>query len=338
MYCPGCRNRISDMSAECPVCGLKLRNVRTSHSPVDYEYDVYSRERRKPSASPGKFYTSLFLLVIVLALSRSAWYKLIAPPPQKIESPHEYTSQNSEALEVPLTEQEVLPQVTNAKDVTVPAPTVTEERPTIPATEEIIEPPAVQTEAPSSNSQIGSVLRSAGEVRIRSGPSTSYEDIGRLKGGTPIRIYEQQQEASGRWWGRMDDGWVCMDYIVFGEDSSVAPPNSNSEMNGSNSIIGIYGGDSGSVKIGYNEYDGSYFAQIEIIRLTSLELDGYFDTNTRTLYLSGRDVVICDEWSSIDIALTFDAYSENMTLVVDHSTNEMLPVGYAEVYTRAWNE
>lgn len=190
----------------------------------------------------------------------------------------------------------------------------------------------------SDNPQFGSVLRSAGEIRIRSGPSTSYADIGRLKGGTQVTIYEQQQEASGRWWGRMDDGWVCMDYIVFGEDTSVAPPNFNSGVSGSNSIVGIYGGDSGSVKIGYNDYNGSYFAQIEIIRLASFELDGYFDTNSRVLYLSGKDVVICDEWSSIDIALTFDINANNMTLAVEHSTNGMLPVGYSEVYTRARNE
>lgn len=82
--------------------------------------------------------------------------------------------------------------------------------------QELPTPPNTQ-----ATSKFGSVLRSAGE--IRSGPSTSYEDIGRLKGGTPVTIYEQQQEASGRWWGRMDDGWVCMDYIVFGEDNSVAP-------------------------------------------------------------------------------------------------------------------
>lgn len=189
-----------------------------------------------------------------------------------------------------------------------------------------------------NNQKFGSVLRSAGEIRIRSGPSTSYEDIGRLKGGTPVTIYEQQQETSGRWWGRMDDGWVCMDYIVFGEDTSVAPNYAEEEISVNNNFVGIYGGKTGSVRLGYNESDSTYFAQIDIINLASMELTGFYDQERQRLNLWGTNVVILGEYATIDVSIYFDASAYNMTLVVDSSTHEYLPEGETLYFTKAPNE
>lgn len=189
-----------------------------------------------------------------------------------------------------------------------------------------------------NNQKFGSVLRSAGEIRIRSGPSTSYEDIGRLKGGTPVTIYEQQEETSGRWWGRMDDGWVCMDYIVFGEDTSVAPNYAEEEISVNNNFVGIYGGKTGSVRLGYNESDSTYFAQIDIINLASMELTGFYDQERQRLNLWGTNVVILGEYATIDVSIYFDASAYNMTLVVDSSTHEYLPEGETLYFTKAPNE
>lgn len=70
--------------------------------------------------------------------------------------------------------------------------------------------------------QTGTVLRSAGELRIRSGAGTNYSEVGRLKGGDPVTIYEQKT-VNGMTWGNIGGGWVSMNYIVFGEDTSQAP-------------------------------------------------------------------------------------------------------------------
>lgn len=80
--------------------------------------------------------------------------------------------------------------------------------------------PTSEPAAPTE--QIGTVLRSAGELRIRSGAGTNYSEIGRLKGGDPVTIYEQKT-VNGMTWGNIGGGWVSMDYIVFGEDTSLAP-------------------------------------------------------------------------------------------------------------------
>ena len=49
-------------------------------------------------------------------------------------------------------------------------------------------------------------------LRIRKGPGTSYAEVGALAAGTPVEIYEQVAHGS-QIWGRIDRGWICMDYV-----------------------------------------------------------------------------------------------------------------------------
>ena len=64
------------------------------------------------------------------------------------------------------------------------------------------------------------VKLSAGELRIRSGPDTSYSEVGRLYGGEILTVTELQQ-TGGTQWGRIPQGWICMDYVdtVYGTQS-----------------------------------------------------------------------------------------------------------------------
>ncbi len=57
------------------------------------------------------------------------------------------------------------------------------------------------------------------ELKIRSGPGTEYEEVGRLREGTQVVILEISNSGN-REWGRTDRGWVCMDYIQEGEPSA----------------------------------------------------------------------------------------------------------------------
>lgn len=61
------------------------------------------------------------------------------------------------------------------------------------------------------------VKLSVGELRIRSGPDTSYIEVGRLYGGEILTVTELQQ-TGGTQWGRISQGWICMDYVdtVYG--------------------------------------------------------------------------------------------------------------------------
>ena len=66
--------------------------------------------------------------------------------------------------------------------------------------------------------QVGYVNADGG-LRIRSGPGTGYDEVGRLPNGEAVTIYEIQSEGN-RDWGRIDGGWICMDYIVYEKPST----------------------------------------------------------------------------------------------------------------------
>lgn len=72
----------------------------------------------------------------------------------------------------------------------------------------------IATEPPSST-VTGYVIESSGGLKIRSGPGTSYLEVGRLAPNEQVSIYEQMYGESYMW-GRIDRGWVCMDYITIG--------------------------------------------------------------------------------------------------------------------------
>lgn len=52
-------------------------------------------------------------------------------------------------------------------------------------------------------------------VNIRSGPGTGYGAVGSLTAGQEIEIFAQF-EVDGTYWGCMNKGWVCMDYVGVG--------------------------------------------------------------------------------------------------------------------------
>ena len=54
---------------------------------------------------------------------------------------------------------------------------------------------------------------------IRGGAGTSYPSVGFLFNGNQVEILEQKT-AEGRTWGRISNGWVCMEYITTGNASA----------------------------------------------------------------------------------------------------------------------
>lgn len=78
--------------------------------------------------------------------------------------------------------------------------------------------PVMEETTPSTRT--GTVLRSAGELNVRSGAGTNYSKIGLLRGGEAVTIYEETTVGETVW-GNIGYGWVSMDYIVFGIDTSM---------------------------------------------------------------------------------------------------------------------
>ena len=56
------------------------------------------------------------------------------------------------------------------------------------------------------------VVINTNALRVRSGAGTNNAQIGTLNMGTIVIVYEQTT-VSGTPWGRIDQGWVCLDYI-----------------------------------------------------------------------------------------------------------------------------
>ena len=56
-------------------------------------------------------------------------------------------------------------------------------------------------------------------LRVRSGPSTSYAIAGYLSNNTTVEILEQKTVGSTLW-GRIDKGWISLDYVVLDGQAS----------------------------------------------------------------------------------------------------------------------
>lgn len=53
-------------------------------------------------------------------------------------------------------------------------------------------------------------------LAIRSGPGTTYSATGSLRNGSQVEVLEQKYTGSTAW-GKISQGWICLDYVVFGD-------------------------------------------------------------------------------------------------------------------------
>lgn len=82
----------------------------------------------------------------------------------------------------------------------------------------------------STDPQTGTVRWSSTGLRVRSGPSTSYPIIRTLEPGTTVTITEQEY-ADDTYWGRIEDGWICMDYVDLGAQPAQPTDSSSTSVN-----------------------------------------------------------------------------------------------------------
>ena len=93
-------------------------------------------------------------------------------------------------------------------------------------------------EKPSDSKEtVKGTIQVDSSLRVRSGAGTSYSIVAYLSSGTRVEILEQTT-VSGTAWGKIDKGWICMDYVKLdtansGSESNAG--NSNTNENGNNS-------------------------------------------------------------------------------------------------------
>lgn len=77
----------------------------------------------------------------------------------------------------------------------------------------------------TTSTQVAGTVTGSGDLRIRKGPGVTYAVAGFLAPGTKVTILEQKTVDSVTW-GKIDKGWVSMDYISTSEDTgNVSTPN-----------------------------------------------------------------------------------------------------------------
>ena len=88
-------------------------------------------------------------------------------------------------------------------------------------------PPATQpdsdnnTNTPEPIIAVGTV-KQCGLLRIRSGPGTSYPQVGNLTEGTYVEITQRQMVGAAEW-GKIDKGWICLTYVQLHEQKEETP-------------------------------------------------------------------------------------------------------------------
>ena len=180
---------------------------------------------QKQTGRDMKVYVILAVAVVVLGISLIVVYKArekSAVRSQELENHPSMTIQEeigeTSLVAISITEAPI--ETTKAKEET-----------TLPTTKPTQHTEATQLETESTKpaARTGTVLRSAGELNVRSGAGIDYSKIGILRGGEAVTIYEEKTVGETVW-GNIGYGWVSMDYIVFGTDTSADPTNAGSAI------------------------------------------------------------------------------------------------------------
>ena len=68
-------------------------------------------------------------------------------------------------------------------------------------------------------------------VNVRKGPSTNYTILARAVAGRQVEIYQTKWVGSSQW-GRMTNGWICMDYVSLSSDSQSGSGSTDTQISG----------------------------------------------------------------------------------------------------------
>lgn len=104
-----------------------------------------------------------------------------------------------------------------------PAETTTE--PTEETTEAVTEPTEEAT-APTEPEGVPGVVANTSWLNVRKAPGAGSERVTQLGRGTKVTVYETVT-VDGTLWGRIDEGWVSMEYIKL--DGDIPAPTENRE-------------------------------------------------------------------------------------------------------------
>ena len=68
-------------------------------------------------------------------------------------------------------------------------------------------------------------------VNVRKGPGTNYTILARAVAGSQVEIYQTKWVGASQW-GRMTNGWICMDYVSLSSDSQSGSGGTDTQISG----------------------------------------------------------------------------------------------------------
>ncbi len=79
---------------------------------------------------------------------------------------------------------------------------------------------SIESASSTGKGVMGTIARCFAAVNVRSAPGTGNALINKIAVGTRVEVFETR-EYSGQLWGRVAQGWICMDYVLL--DSELPP-------------------------------------------------------------------------------------------------------------------
>jgi len=77
---------------------------------------------------------------------------------------------------------------------------------------------------------LGIVANTYTGVNVRTGAGTGNAQVGKILAGTTVEILEVKQVGAAKW-GRVAQGWICMDYVTMVKNYPIAGSNTNTNTN-----------------------------------------------------------------------------------------------------------
>ena len=136
--------------------------------------------------------------------------------------------------------------------------------------------------APSGGTVINGTIIVNTKLNIRAGAGTNNAIVGTLKGGAKVQITEKKT-VSGRAWGKISNGWICMDYVRVDSDAS-----GNTGSGGSASAGNNNSGSTGTAANATITAGGKL--RIRSGPGTSFTISGYIADHTRVQILEQKTV------------------------------------------------
>ena len=68
-------------------------------------------------------------------------------------------------------------------------------------------------------------------VNVRKGPGTNYTILARAVAGSQVEIYQTKWVGASQW-GRMTNGWICMDYVSLSSESQSGSGGTDTQISG----------------------------------------------------------------------------------------------------------